>query len=119
MIAIDQYKPTDATTNPSLLYTAAQMPEYQSLVTNAIDYGKKYSTWVSIFGHTHYLWMLILISCWTWNVCNLTEDIVTLSLSFSKRDEQVTATIDKLFVNFGVEILKLVPGRVSTEVDAR
>ena len=34
-------------------------------------------------------------------------------------DEQVTAAIDKLYVNFGVEILKIVPGRVSTEVDAR
>lgn len=37
----------------------------------------------------------------------------------SNLDEQVTATIDKLYVNFGVEILKHVPGRVSTEVDAR
>ena len=34
-------------------------------------------------------------------------------------DEQVTLASDKLFVNFGCEILKLVPGRVSTEVDAR
>jgi transaldolase len=34
-------------------------------------------------------------------------------------NEQVTAASDKLFVNFGIEILKLVPGRVSTEVDAR
>jgi len=33
--------------------------------------------------------------------------------------EQVEAAIDKLFVNFGVEILKIVPGRVSTEIDAR
>ena len=31
----------------------------------------------------------------------------------------MTAAIDKLYVNFGVEILKIVPGRVSTEVDAR
>ena len=38
---------------------------------------------------------------------------------FSTLEEQVTAAIDKLYVNFGVEILKLVPGRVSTEVDAR
>ena len=34
-------------------------------------------------------------------------------------DEQVTAAIDKLYVNFGIEILKIIPGRVSTEVDAR
>jgi len=32
---------------------------------------------------------------------------------------QIILATDKLFVNFGVEILKLVPGRVSTEVDAR
>lgn len=37
----------------------------------------------------------------------------------SNVDEQVTAAIDKLYVNFGVKILKLVPGRISTEVDAR
>ncbi len=37
----------------------------------------------------------------------------------SDLDEQVTKAIDKLYVNFGVQILKIVPGRVSTEVDAR
>lgn len=42
-----------------------------------------------------------------------------LSALLSNLDEQVTAAIDKLYVNFGVEILKIVPGRVSTEVDAR
>lgn len=78
--AIGQYKPTDATTNPSLLYAAAQMPQYASLFDDAIAYGK---------GHS------------------------------DKLDEQVEAAIDKLYVNFGVEILKIVPGRVSTEVDAR
>lgn len=34
-------------------------------------------------------------------------------------DEKVAKTVDKMFVLFGVEILKIVPGRVSTEVDAR
>lgn len=34
-------------------------------------------------------------------------------------EEQITNTMDKLFVSFGVEILKKIPGRVSTEVDAR
>ena len=34
-------------------------------------------------------------------------------------DAKLSATMDKLFVLFGVEILKIVPGRVSTEVDAR
>lgn len=33
--------------------------------------------------------------------------------------EQIEAAADKLFVLFGIEILKIVPGRVSTEVDAR
>jgi len=77
---IAQYKPTDATTNPSLLYAAAQLPEYNNLFDDAIKFAKDTS---------------------------------------STLDEQVTAAIDKLYVNFGVEILKLVPGRVSTEVDAR
>ena len=34
-------------------------------------------------------------------------------------EEKVSKTVDKMFVLFGVEILKVVPGRVSTEVDAR
>ena len=35
-LAIDQYKPTDATTNPSLILQASQMPEYKSLVSEAV-----------------------------------------------------------------------------------
>lgn len=42
--AIAKYKPTDATTNPSLLYAAAQMPEYGHLVDDAIAHGKKAAT---------------------------------------------------------------------------
>ena len=42
--AIDQYKPTDATTNPSLLLAAAQMPAYGKLFDDAVEYGKKSST---------------------------------------------------------------------------
>ena len=38
---------------------------------------------------------------------------------YSNIDEQVTAAIDKLYVIFGAKILAIVPGRVSTEVDAR
>ncbi|XP_078662848.1 transaldolase-like [Branchiostoma floridae x Branchiostoma belcheri] len=78
--AIGQYKPQDATTNPSLLLAAADMPQYQSIVDDAIQYGLKNGKTI---------------------------------------DEQLTETMDKLFVNFGVEILKIIPGRVSTEVDAR
>ena len=44
-----------------------------------------------------------------------------INVHFSSSDEaaKLAACIDKLFVLFGVEILKIVPGRVSTEVDAR
>lgn len=38
--AIRKFKPEDATTNPSLIYKAAQMPAYQNLVDDAIAYGK-------------------------------------------------------------------------------
>jgi transaldolase len=78
--SIKAYTPTDATTNPSLIYKAAQLPEYQHLVDDAIAYGRK-------AGHT--------------------------------AAEKLTKTIDKLFVNFGSEILKIVPRFVSTEADAR
>lgn len=78
--AIAKYKPTDATTNPSLLLAASKMPQYKHLLEKAVQYGKG-------------------------NGSNL--------------DEQVSAAMDKLFVLFGVEILKIIPGRVSTEVDAR
>ncbi|NWU88798.1 TALDO Transaldolase, partial [Upupa epops] len=39
--AIEEYKPLDATTNPSLILAAAQMPVYQQLVDDAVAYGKK------------------------------------------------------------------------------
>jgi transaldolase len=76
--AIAQYKPQDATTNPSLLFKAAQQKEYRGLVEEALSYaGKKASG-----------------------------------------SEQTALFMDKLAVNFGCEILKIIPGRVSTEVDA-
>ncbi|MGL6010871.1 MAG: transaldolase family protein, partial [Shewanella oncorhynchi] len=78
--AIKRYQPEDATTNPSLILKAAQIPEYESLIDNAIDWAKSQST-----------------------------DLV----------QQLDDASDKLAVNIGVEILKLVPGRISTEVDAR
>ena len=78
--AIAQYKPQDATTNPSLLYKAAQMDQYNHLVKDAV-------TWAE--SHTE------------------------------SGQSMVGQTIVKLFVNFGAEILRIVPGRVSTEVDAR
>lgn len=77
---IKQYKPTDATTNPSLIQAAAAMPAYTPLILEAIEYGKSKGR---------------------------------------SKEEQLDLIITKVFVNFGVEILKIVPGRVSTEVDAR
>ncbi len=75
-----QYKPVDATTNPSLIYASAKDKKYQHLVDEAISFGKA---------------------------------------SAVDPAQQLDATMDKLAVNFGLEILKIVPGRVSTEVDAR
>jgi len=77
---LEKYKPQDSTTNPSLVFAAAGLPQYQKLVDDAIQYGKAHG-----------------------------KDI----------NEQVEQALDKVCVNFGVEILKIVPGRVSTEVDAR
>jgi len=78
--SIAEYKPQDATTNPSLLYKAAQLPRYRHLVEDAVTFGKERG---------------------------------------GSSIEQARWTMDKLAVNFGAEILKIVPGRVSTEIDAR
>ncbi|WP_455206145.1 transaldolase [Kaarinaea lacus] len=78
--AIKQYTPIDATTNPSLLLKAAQMPQYRELVTSAIQYGNKKA---------------------------------------NNSEQQIHWILDKVAVNFGAEILKIIPGRISTEVDAR
>ncbi|KAF1796336.1 hypothetical protein V8B55DRAFT_1553955 [Mucor lusitanicus] len=78
--SIAQYKPQDATTNPSLILAAAQKPQYAHLIDDAIKYAQ--------------------------------------SKNISSEEKLDLAT-DKLLVNFGSEILKIVPGRVSTEVDAR
>ena len=78
--AIAAYTPTDATTNPSLLYKAAQKPQYEHLLQDAIDYAMSRS---------------------------------------EQMDSRAIDMMDKLAVNFGAEILNIIPGRVSTEVDAR
>lgn len=77
--AIARHRPQDATTNPSLLYHAAQMPAYRHLVEEAADAASE------------------------------------IGGSEAKMAEEF---IDQLFVLFGCEILKVVPGRVSTEVAA-
>lgn len=71
--AIARFQPLDATTNPSLLFKAAQMPQYAALVEQAREQAKS----------------------------------------------DVSLACDHLAVAIGAEIVKLVPGRVSTEVDAR
>src|SRR4051794_10694407 len=78
--SIAKYKPQDATTNPSLLFQAAQKKEYGHLVEKALQEAADR-------GGSH--------------------------------AAQTEAFMDGLFVAFGREILKIVPGRVSTEVDAR
>jgi transaldolase len=77
--AIAAHKPQDATTNPSLLYQAAQKPQYQPLVDDALHYAIHFP---------------------------------------GDRAARTGAFMDRLLVNFGCEILKTVPGRVSNEVDA-
>jgi len=74
------YKPTDATTNPSLILQAANISQYKPLIEEAVKYGAKLGNTV---------------------------------------EEKLENAMDMLCVRFGIEILKIVPGRVSTEVDAR
>ncbi len=76
---LKQYAPRDATTNPSLILKAAQMPEYAWLVDKVITDAKK---------------------------------------SGLSGKALLTTVLDNLLIAFGVEILKIVPGRVSTETDA-
>jgi len=80
--AIEQYRPQDATTNPSLIAAAAQMPAYQPVVDEALRFTRK-------------------------------------EMGSVDRKAVAKAAVDRLSVEFGLRILKLVPGRVSTEVDAR
>ncbi|AFU19511.1 transaldolase [Actinobacillus equuli subsp. haemolyticus] len=78
--AIKQYQPQDATTNPSLILSASALPQYASLIDDAVAYAKAKS---------------------------------------DDKAQQLIDAEDKLAVNIGLEILKIVPGRISTEVDAR
>ncbi|WP_295797373.1 transaldolase [uncultured Microbulbifer sp.] len=78
--AIRQFTPLDATTNPSLLLKAAQQPEYQALIDQAI-------AWAASQG--------------------------------GSSSEQTALCVDRIAARIGNEILQIVPGRISTEVDAR
>ncbi len=78
--AMKEFKPQDATTNPSLILQAAGKSEYRHLIDKAISEFKD---------------------------GNHTGQALT------------DAILDRILILFGLEILKIVPGRVSTEVDAR
>lgn len=77
--SIRAFKPTDCTTNPTLILKAAQMPAYAALVDEAVAAARK---------------------------------------TGGSKEAVIAAACDRLAVNFGVELTKIVPGRVSTEVDA-
>ena len=81
--AIRQFTPRDATTNPSLILAAAQIPAYQDLIDRSLRESRE------AIGRE------------------------------SGADAVVSEALDEISVTFGKEILKIVPGRVSTEVDAR
>lgn len=78
--SIRQFSPEDATTNPSLVLKAAQLPHYKKLIEDAVKSAKETST---------------------------------------SKEEQLVNACDLVAVNIGAEVLKHVPGRISTEVDAR
>ena len=81
--SIETFTPRDATTNPSLITAAAQMPQYQEIVDDTLQQARE----------------------------ELGKEATI--------DEVVKLAIDWLAVAFGKKILNIVPGRVSTEVDAR
>ena len=81
--AIESFKPRDATTNPSLITAAAQMPQYQGIVDATLGQAR-----------------------------------ADCGASAAAR-EVVSLAFDRLAVSVGLEILEIIPGRVSTEVDAR
>jgi transaldolase len=81
--AIETFTPRDATTNPSLITAAAQMPQYQGIVDDTLIGARE-----------------------------------SLGVDATAADVVSTA-FDRLAVSFGLKILEIIPGRVSTEVDAR
>ena len=55
---IAEFKPTDATTNPSLILKAAVMPKYEALVDDAVAYAKANASYVSLHPHVP-LWGVV------------------------------------------------------------
>ncbi len=99
--AMKRFTPQDATTNPSLILSAASMDAYKALVDQAVAHGKQQGGGLEN------------------QVISRTIPSYSVYAKFEFILLQVEAAVDKLFVLFGCEILKIVPGRVSTEVDAR
>ncbi len=81
--AIEKFTPHDATTNPSLITAAAQMPECRSIVDDTLQKAQADAG------------------------------------SDASEDDIVKLAFQRLAVAFGLKILEIIPGRVSTEVDAR
>ncbi|MGX2030758.1 MULTISPECIES: transaldolase [Methylocaldum] len=81
--AIETFKPRDATTNPSLITAAAQMPQYQGIVDDTLKGARQ----------------------------TLGKD--------AQASQVASLAFDRLAVSFGLKILEIIEGRVSTEVDAR
>ena len=81
--AIETFKPRDATTNPSLITAAAQMPQYQGIVDETLKKARADSG----------------------------KD--------APASQVASLAFERLAVAFGLKILEIIPGRVSTEVDAR
>ena len=77
--SIGQYKPQDATTNPSLILAAVKEEKYAKMLDPAVQYAKEKG---------------------------------------GSKDEQIEHAVDRVLVEFGLKILEIIPGRVSTEVDA-
>src|ERR1700761_1658314 len=83
MEAMEEFRPQDATTNPSLITAASQMPQYQQIVDDVLQEARK-------------------------ELGDKSDEKDVANLAFKR-----------LAVAFGKKILNIVPGRVSTEVDAR
>jgi transaldolase len=81
--AIEEFKPQDSTTNPSLIAAAAQMPEYSDIVDDTLKAARQ-------------------------KLGESADEKKVANLAFKQ-----------LAIEFGKRILKIIPGRVSTEVDAR
>lgn len=95
--SIKKFGPTDATTNPSLILKSATQPKYEHLITEAIKFAQS--------------------TVEKWSISNFKNEDKTETTNVET--EVIDLAIDKICVNFGIEILKLVEGVVSTEVDAR